>query len=405
MTERKGIRKYLVTTGLLVDILMSFVFLLSGISVELIFDKYVSAGISYLDMLLQCLIVPSFAIIRHLRLRKIHILILHPVCVAVVYGAYYLLGGLYRSNAFAAVFLFAMVFFNMMYSGYQVLMKKRELRAVPDGVYFSMALHLLLLISVGFSVSLYPLLVDAVLILMCYLTARQIDVFENTYFHSINSSSQPSAAIRRNNRLTVIVLVISVMFALCMIFIFPYEAFYAMLLALAKLLVDILLPYREGQDIVPNGDLASQRDMLPLVAEEGLPFPLKIVGAIIVILLTMFILNLLYNFIMRLIRNFRLPDEDIIQERDDVVTDIIEELDHTTVASKLKRKDFGKGEEYRIRKKYYDKVRKAIKKGVDIRKSSTPKQIESLIVASGDESIRELTPLYENVRYNKKGSS
>ncbi len=284
-------------------------------------------------------------------------------------------------------------------------MKKRELRAVPDGVYFSMALHLLLLISVGFSVSLYPLLVDAVLILMCYLTARQIDVFENTYFHSINSSSQPSAAIRRNNRLTVIVLVISVMFALCMIFIFPYEAFYAMLLALAKLLVDILLPYREGEDIVPNGDLASQRDMLPPVAEEGLPFPLKIVGAIIVILLTMFILNLLYNFIMRLIRNFRLPDEDIIQERDDVVTDIIEELDHTTVASKLKRKDFGKGEEYRIRKKYYDKVRKAIKKGVDIRKSSTPKQIESLIAASGDKSIRELTPLYENVRYNKKGSS
>ena len=405
MTERKGIRKYLVTTGLLVDILMSFVFLLSGISIELILNKYVSAGISYLDMLLQCLIVPSFAIIRHLRLRKIHILILHPVCVAVVYGAYYLLGGLYRSNAFAAVFLFAMVFFNMMYSGYQVLMKKRELRAVPDGVYFSMALHLLLLISVGFSVSLYPLLVDAVLILMCYLTARQIDVFENTYFHSINSSSQPSAAIRRNNRLTVIVLVISVMFALCMIFIFPYEAFYAMLLALAKLLVDILLPYREGEDIVPNGDLASQRDMLPPVAEEGLPFPLKIVGAIIVILLTMFILNLLYNFIMRLIRNFRLPDEDIIQERDDVVTDIIEELDHTTVASKLKRKDFGKGEEYRIRKKYYDKVRKAIKKGVDIRKSSTPKQIESLIAASGDKSIRELTPLYENVRYNKKGSS
>ena len=405
MTERKGIHKYLVTTGLLVDILMSFVFLLSGISIELILNKYVSAGISYLDMLLQCLIVPSFAIIRHLRLRKIHILILHPVCVAVVYGAYYLLGGLYRSNAFAAVFLFAMVFFNMMYSGYQVLMKKRELRAVPDGVYFSMALHLLLLISVGFSVSLYPLLVDAVLILMCYLTARQIDVFENTYFHSINSSSQPSAAIRRNNRLTVIVLVISVMFALCMIFIFPYEAFYAMLLALAKLLVDILLPYREGEDIVPNGDLASQRDMLPLVTEEGLPFPLKIVGAIIVILLTMFILNLLYNFIMRLIRNFRLPDEDIIQERDDVVTDIIEELDHTTVASKLKRKDFGKGEEYRIRKKYYDKVRKAIKKGVDIRKSSTPKQIESLIAASGDESIRELTPLYENVRYNKKGSS
>ncbi len=94
MTERKGIRKYLVTTGLLVDILMSFVFLLSGISIELILNKYVSAGISYLDMLLQCLIVPSFAIIRHLRLRKIHILILHPVCVAVVYGAYYLLGGL-----------------------------------------------------------------------------------------------------------------------------------------------------------------------------------------------------------------------------------------------------------------------------------------------------------------------
>ena len=126
MTERKGIHKYLVTTGLLVDILMSFVFLLSGISIELILNKYVSAGISYLDMLLQCLIVPSFAIIRHLRLRKIHILILHPVCVAVVYGAYYLLGGLYRSNAFAAVFLFAMVFFNMMYSGYQVLMKKRD---------------------------------------------------------------------------------------------------------------------------------------------------------------------------------------------------------------------------------------------------------------------------------------
>ncbi len=405
MTERKGIHKYLITTGLLVDILMSFVFLLSGISIEIILDKYVNGGISYFDMLLQSLIVPSFALIRHLRLKKLKILILHPVLVAVLFAVYHGAGRLYQTNAFATVFLFAMIFFNMMYSGSQVIMKKRELRAVPDGVYFSMALHLLLLIAVGFSDSLYLILVDAVIILICYLTARQVDVFENTYYHSINSSSQPSAAIRRNNRLTVIVLVISVLFALCMLFIFPYEAFYSMLLALAKLLVDILLPYREGEDIVPNGDLASQRDMLPLVAEEGLPFPLKIVGAVIVILITMLVLNLLYNMITRLIRNFRLPDEDIIFERDDVVTDIIEDLDHTTVASKLKRKDFGKGEEYHIRKKYYDKVRKAIRKGVKIKKSYTPGQIESLIAASGDESIRELTPLYENVRYNKKGSS
>ena len=82
------------------------------------------------------------------------------------------------------------------------------------------------------------------------------------------------------------------------------------------------------------------------------------------------------------------------EQRKNVIENIKEE-------AKPRHMDFGSGYEKRIRKKYYQKVKHAMAKGVQIKNSSSAKQIEKLIRNSGDKSITELTEKYEEVRYNR----
>ena len=51
---------------------------------------------------------------------------------------------------------------------------------------------------------------------------------------------------------------------------------------------------------------------------------------------------------------------------------------------------------------YYKTVQKSIHAGTKVDPSYTPKQIESVLKQNGDQSISELTSLYESVRYSEK---
>ncbi len=405
MTDVRNRKKLFATDDFVVDLLMSLVFALSSISVEFVAIRYVQLSIPYHVVMLQLLVVMIYTFLRRLQLDIRVILASHPVVMILTLWTFKTIGKRYYSDWFASLFLFFIILSAMIYS-LSCLGKRSTMRAKPEGIYFSLFIHFLLFFAVGNSVMIYPILVDAAIMVMCYLAARQLDVFEKRYSHSINTSSQSSSAIRKNNRLTVVILLLSVMVSLCALFLFPYDAFYRMLLFILRMIFKLINslvdePETADQDFGERFDLELEQD-----AGET-PLLIKVILSIVAVGIALLLLNFFGTLIVNLIRNLRLPkfemykDKDI--EDDRIVTDLIEDIGHDR--KKIRRRDMGKGEEYRIRKKYYDTVRRAAKRGVDIRTSSTPGQIEKLILKSGDSSISELTPIYQEIRYNKKGSS
>ena len=95
-------------------------------------------------------------------------------------------------------------------------------------------------------------------------------------------------------------------------------------------------------------------------------------------------------------------DEKVIENENDAVIDIIEKTVPKKAGRKRLSRDFGTGEEAQIRKKYYQTVSRAIRAGVPVKDSSSPRQIEEMLLEKGDPSISELTSRYESVRYNKR---
>lgn len=405
MTDVRNRKKLFATDDFVVDLLMSLVFALSSISVEFVAIRYVQLSIPYHVVMLQLLVVMIYTFLRRLQLDIRVILAAHPVVMILTLWTFKTIGKRYYSDWFASLFLFFIILSAMIYS-LSCLGKRSTMRAKPEGIYFSLFIHFLLFFAVGNSVMIYPILVDAAIMVMCYLAARQLDVFEKRYSHSINTSSQSSSAIRKNNRLTVVILLLSVMVSLCALFLFPYDAFYRMLLFILRMIFKLINslvdePETADQDFGERFDLELEQD-----AGET-PLLIKVILSIVAVGIALLLLNFFGTLIVNLIRNLRLPKFEMYKDKniedDRIVTDLIEDIGHDR--KKIRRRDMGKGEEYRIRKKYYDTVRRAAKRGVDIRTSSTPGQIEKLILKSGDSSISELTPIYQEIRYNKKGSS
>lgn len=405
MTDNKCKRKkILATDGFVVDLLMSFIFILTTLSVELVAIRYVQADVPYNVVMIDLLVVIIFTCLRRLQVDIKIILAAHPVVAVLLFGAHRKLLSGYYDDWFAMIFLIAVLFFNMIYS-LSCMGKKSTLRAKPEGMYFSLLVHLLLFFAVGLSVTIYPILVNAVLMVMCYLAARQMDIFETKYAHSISSSSQSSSEIRQNNRKTVVILLISVMVSMCALFLFPYDAFYAFILACLRALFKILNSLADDPE-AGQPEMGENLDFEFDQSSGETPLLLKMILSVVVVAVSLLMLNFFGTLLINFIKSFRLPKFELYRdsEKEDlIVTDLIEDIAHDR--KKIKRRDMGKGEEYRIRKKYYDKVRRAVKKGVPIRRSSTPGQIERLIREAGDSSISELTPIYQEIRYNKKGSS
>ena len=89
------------------------------------------------------------------------------------------------------------------------------------------------------------------------------------------------------------------------------------------------------------------------------------------------------------------------ETEDGIIVDTIEDINPDQKIRKARYHDFGEGHEYRIRKKFYTKPRRAMRDGLPVSSSSTPGQIETALLANGDDEISELRTEYEKVRYSK----
>ena len=249
------------------------------------------------------------------------------------------------------------------------------------------------------------ILIHALIIAVLFLIMRQLAVFDTRYYHSIHKISKSSSMLQKQNYKTVAGLIAVVAVALGVLAIFPYEfaSKYLMILArgilgffrLFRFLFKESTPEINEETVDPFAELYEQG--------SGADDPvLEILGRILFVVIVIGLIILALNMIRMIIKTLpKFAKARKLEDNDDKLIDTIEDIRPEKRKFNTRNLDFGTGYERRIRKRFYDKTRRAIRKGLPVSDSSTPGQIENVLAANGDRDISNLKVEYEKVRYGK----
>ncbi|MBR4403646.1 MAG: hypothetical protein IKT10_00895 [Clostridiales bacterium] len=249
------------------------------------------------------------------------------------------------------------------------------------------------------------LFLNAMVIALLFLVMRQIAVFESRYHHSIRKESKTSALLKKQNHKTVFFIIALFALAVFMLFFFPYSALNNLLLTAARAILGgifFLISQLKISDDYVDLDLQEIEDLTEDAAEVSEEDPLiRAVAILLLVLLIIAILAIVIKTISAYIKN--MPKNTGLDESsdDDILIDTIENIAPEDDGSSGKSHDFGTGYERQVRKRFYDKTRRAIRKGLPVSGASTPGQIENVLLANGDKEISSLRQEYEKVRYGK----
>ena len=253
------------------------------------------------------------------------------------------------------------------------------------------------------------LIFNTILIAVLYLVMRQIAVFESKFYHSIRRSSRPVKFLKRQNYLTALGLVGVFAVTLGLLKLMPISALsnavQNFLLAIVPLIIrGIIILLDLFNKLFQNVEKA-YNDTEEELLEPDWPIKdemwVRVAGIIIAILILIGLALLIINTLRLLILNAPVFRKDNETSSDGNIIDTIEELSPEKRSLFRKHLDFGKGRERRIRKQFYEKTTRAMRKGLPVYASSTPGQIEKVLKANGDKDIAELRQEYEKVRYGK----
>ena len=242
-----------------------------------------------------------------------------------------------------------------------------------------------------------------------YLVMRQVAVFDEKYYHSIRNSSQPQVLLRKQNYRTAAGLVGIFAIALIILKLIPVESLTKIVLAGLQALLRVLIPLIFAildfiasliKDISGEQEPAEEEMELPEELFGDEPW-LRVLSIIIAIIILIGFILLVVNTIRLIIQNAPRYGKEKKSTDDGIVTDTIENINPDKGFFFRKRLDFGKGNERRIRKRFYDKTVSAMKKGLPVSSSSTPGEIEKVLLESGDKDFPALRTEYEKVRYGR----
>ena len=410
-------KKRLITNGMITDILESLVTSITFISLGMfciLYFPYLYLGYGHLLTLI--LVTIAFCFIRRLRIHQILMIGLHLLFSAVFLFILHIVFFRHLTNditntIFVGILIFILFIFSILKR-----YKKRVERSTFDSVAVALCVHVFMLLGATFGaipVDLSTILFDAILIIILFLSGRQLSVFENSYYHNLHSSTQPIRSIKRQNYLSLLYLFGGVLFALIMLVIVPIDPILSTLSKVMPLigrffgwLINALFSWMSDSD--PDAD-GPESAPIQDKTDTNVDSITEIISAIIVTLFVIVIAVVLFRFLVLGLRSiwkkFRMAEgEEKVVENDEnkAVIDIIEKTEHKKVKKKHLTRDFGTGEEAKIRKRYYQTVSRAIREGVPVKDSSSPRQIEKLLKEMGDPSISELTSQYESVRYSKR---
>lgn len=235
-----------------------------------------------------------------------------------------------------------------------------------------------------------------------FTISRQLTVFEDKYTHTAASSSQRASEVEKQNTKTVLILSVVLIIALICLVVFPFETVASIVVLFFRKIFHFLLSRLFTQKEIPDLDKIEKQEE-PDWGDQAGDIPKYLNVMFFVVIGIILLLGLLYviKLVMSSFSRFEKSEKKVIG--DGIVTDIIEKVQKKK-AEGNRHLDFGSGYEYKIRKRYYSKVSKAIKHGLPIDNASSPNEIKGVLIDSGDEEINELTREYEKVRYGQNSN-
>lgn len=247
------------------------------------------------------------------------------------------------------------------------------------------------------------IIIHAVIIAVIFIVMRQIAVFDAKFYHSIHKSSKPMALLKKQNNKTIAGLLAIIALALLALTVFPIDWISNILLEGLKVivsfiifLISVIAKFLQGDSTT---DIYMQEVKLTEEGGEMSPY-LEIFGKMLAFFLLIAVVVLIANAIRILIRNAPKYGKKEVAESD-LLTDTVEDIRPEKKSFVTRGLNFGTGHERRVRKQFYYKTRRAMKKGLPVSNSSTPGQIENVLLSNGDREISELRREYEKVRYSK----
>lgn len=244
----------------------------------------------------------------------------------------------------------------------------------------------------------------AIIIAVLFIIMRQIAVFDAKFYHSMHKSSKPMALLKKQNNRTIAGLMCVIVVSLVVLALFPVDWISSMLLFGIKtvfgffsFIFERMAPQDSDSVIIkdPFEDME-----FPEATGENNPL-FDFFGKVLAIIILIIVIILILNAIRILIQNApRFAKKKEVAE-DDVLTDTVEDIKPEKRSLITKGPDFGAGNERRIRRQFYNKTRRAMKKGLPVSAASTPGQIENVLLQEGDKEISDLRQAYEEVRYGK----
>ncbi|MBR2550936.1 MAG: hypothetical protein IKE92_13150 [Clostridiales bacterium] len=396
---------HIVRDSLLAESLLSVIIGLTILSVLLLIKCYV--------MIIDVSMYPTFVTlivpVLHTFIRRIRINLQFPIFIitvltsAIFYFAVISIPFLEFGNSEANRFYLAAIL--VIYTLFSTIYRLKPTFTAGDQefIVFPLAIHIifyLLFIMAERKEIAQNIIINVIIIIMLFVVMRQIAVFDSRYYHTIHKSNKPATLLKKQNTKTVIGLIAVVAVAWGVLAILPIETLSRLLLAGIRVIFGLLsFLFKPGED---NGEIDYEDPMEGFgdFGVEGQYNPwVDLAGKVVAIILIIGVILFILNTIRLLIQNAPKFTKKRELTEDDNLVDTIEDIKPEKKPFITRGPDFGTGHERRIRKQFYNKARRAMKKGLPIYPSSTPGQIEKVILANGDKEIAPLRQEYEKVRY------
>lgn len=392
------------------EILMSLIISLSIQSCLMFirgFNEYVT--ITFYPQLIPLVLTVIHTVIRRKWPKLLKCFILHIASSVVFFiAAAFIPGSLFGANISNKVYLGITVFFFTV-SSFSYRLTPRivpsdvQVASIPacvfpiTGIFYAM---------MGRPELLTDLVSNTILCAVLFLVMRQVAVFDTKYYHSIRSSSRPQEQLKKQNYRTAAALVGIFALSLVVLRLIPVSLLTNIILAGLKALLRWLIPlFLALLEFIGSlfknikGEEEAEEEMLEPEELLGDAPWVHVLSVIIAIIILIGFVLLLLNAIRIVIRNAPKYGKEKESENDGIVTDTIENIAPQRIPLFWKRPDFGKGRERKIRKQFYDKTVRAMRKGLPVSDSSTPGEIEKVLTENGDTGFAQLRKEYEKVRY------
>ena len=403
----QGNTVYTVRDSLVAESLMSIIMGITILSVMLVAKSYVEMiDVGMYPAFVTLIVSVLHTIIRRIRINSQFLIFIMHVAVSFLFFLIVINIPVFQfGNSLSnRIYLAAILTFFTLFS---VFYRIRPAFSASDSemIVFPAIIHVILYLLYAIADKkdyTQTIIIHAIIIAIIFIIMRQIAVFDAKYYHSIHKLSRPTALLKKQNYKTIAGLIVVLAVSLGVLAIFPVEAvsrflmtgiraFFGWLFSLISLPetdyeIDLNDPMEEVNNLGPEGEYNPLIDTL---------------GNILAVIILIAVICLILRALLILVRNAPKIGKKKESEDDGNLIDTIEDLKPEKKPFITGSQDFGTGYERRIRKQFYSKTRRAMKKGLPVSAASTPGQIETVLQANGDNDIASLRQEYEKVRYGK----